>query len=64
MFVYKMAKIEKEEVECPVCHCVTRGVSDRLQHLIFYLIFNFIIYISQMCKYDCTILWICRALVL
>ena len=51
MWLYKMAKIEKEQV----CHLVVRELNIMWQHLI--LIFNSIIYIVQLYKADCIILW-------
>ena len=44
MCVYKMAEIEKEEVESSIYHLVAMGVNIMWQHLIF----NFIIYIVQL----------------
>ena len=63
MLLHNMTQIEKRKVEFSVlCHLVSGEFNIRWRHLTFS--FNFIIYIVQLCKDDCTSLWICRAVAL
>ena len=45
MLVHKIAEIEKEEAESPICHPVANGILHRAEH-----IFNFNIYAAQLCE--------------
>ena len=54
MLKHKMAEIEKEKVESPVCHPVTRGVKHRVAAPYFnslYTLFSFIKEIKQSCGF-------------
>ena len=61
LWLHRMAEFEKEGVEFPVCHLEMKGTNIIWQH---FILFDFIIYIFQLYKGDCTITQIYWALAL